>query len=384
MVEAEVDESSVDRVESDGVAVGGTCEDNLVFRFEADLDAIKQAFSVGFATASTEQELRAGNARLLGSNGSLTTLLKSIPQLPPNRRRELGRKANALKAQVVALFEKRLVEISRTSRNAEMNAQHLDVTLPGRFGASGRLHPITRVKHELVDLFSSLGFDAADGPDIERYEYNFDMLGFPEDHPATDMQDSFFIRSATGEPIREALLRTHTSTVQIREMLRRKPPLAIVSPGAVYRRDDDATHSPMFFQIEGLLVDTGVSFADLKGILTIFLKRFFGSEVPVRFRPSYFPFVEPGGEVDIGCVFCRPWEDPTRLDSCPVCKGTGWMEVLGCGMVHPVVFESVGYDPEAVSGFAFGMGLDRMAMLKYGIPNIRLLYENDVRFLARF
>ena len=355
-----------------------------VEHFQQGLAAISSSFATLFDGATDEQELRARNARLLGPQGQLTGLLKLMPKLPPEARKEFGQKANALKADVGASFEARLRAIAAAERQAELNAPHIDVTLPGRGGVGGRLHPITRVKHELLDLFASLGFDAAEGPEIDRYDYNFDMLGFPEDHPATDMQDSFFIAGADGAPSRDALLRTHTSTVQIREMLRRKPPLAVVSPGAVFRRDDDATHSPMFFQIEGLMVDKGVSFADLKGILTLFLQRFFGTEVPVRFRPSYFPFVEPGGEVDIGCVFCRPWETPEKTESCPVCKGTGWMEVLGCGMVHPVVFESVGYDPEVYSGFAFGMGLDRMAMLKFGIPNIRLMYDNDVRFLSQF
>jgi phenylalanyl-tRNA synthetase alpha chain len=234
------------------------------------------------------------------------------------------------------------------------------------------------VLHDLLDIFASLGFDVADGPEVELYEYNFDKLGFPPDHPATDMQDSFFVR-AEGE---RTLLRTHTSGIQVREMLRRKPPLAVIAPGAVFRRDDDITHSPMFFQLEGLLVDRGVTFAHLKGVLTRFAERLFGPGVSIRVRPSYFPFVEPGGEVDVACPFCRPWEgDAARTAACRVCKGTGWIEILGCGMVHPVVFESVGYDPEEFTGFAFGVGLDRLAMLRYGIPNIRLLYENDVRFL---
>jgi phenylalanyl-tRNA synthetase alpha chain len=198
------------------------------------------------------------------------------------------------------------------------------------------------------------------------------------------MQDTFFV-SRAADPRRSTLLRTHTSTIQVREMSRRQPPLAIVAPGTVYRRDDDATHSPMFHQIEGFLVDTDVSFADLKGVLSVFAKRLFHAEAEVRFRPSYFPFVEPGGEMDVSCAICRAWEkDAARTAACRVCKGTGFLEVLGCGMIHPVVFEAVGYDPERYSGFAFGMGLDRIAMLKYGIPNIKLLYENDVRFLAGF
>jgi phenylalanyl-tRNA synthetase alpha chain len=229
-----------------------------------------------------------------------------------------------------------------------------------------------------------MGFEVADGPEIDFHENCFDKLGFPPDHPATDMQDTFFVSRAK-DPRRSTLLRTHTSTIQVREMSRREPPLAIVAPGTVYRRDDDATHSPMFHQIEGFLVDRDVSFADLKGVLSVFAKRLFHHEVEVRFRPSYFPFVEPGGEMDVTCAICRAWEkDHARTAACRVCKGTGFLEVLGCGMIHPVVFENVGYDPQQYSGFAFGMGLDRIAMLKYGIPNIKLLYDNDVRFLSGF
>ncbi|HEX5661241.1 MAG TPA: phenylalanine--tRNA ligase subunit alpha, partial [Polyangiales bacterium] len=242
----------------------------------------------------------------------------------------------------------------------------IDPTLPGRNVRIGRLHPITQVTYRLLDVFASLGFDVADGPEIDLHKHNFDMLGFPPDHPATDMQDSFFVaREGSTEVDRGSLLRTHTSTIQIREMLERKPPLAVVAPGAVYRRDDDATHSPMFFQIEGFVVDEGVTFAQLKGVLTRFLRALFGEETPVKFRPSYFPFVEPGGEIDIY-------------------RNGRWMEVLGCGMIHPVVLENVGYDPQKVSGFAFGMGVDRMAMLLYGIDNIKQLYENDVRLLTQF
>ena len=210
-------------------------------------------------------------------------------------------------------------------------------------------------------------------------------LGFPPDHPATDMQDTFFVTREEDGAKATTLLRTHTSTIQIREMMRRKPPLAVIAPGAVYRRDDDATHSPMFAQLEGFLVDEGVSFADLKGVLTEFARRLFHRDMTIRMRPSYFPFVEPGAEVDLGCVFCRAWEgNAERTAACRVCKGSGWLEVLGCGMIHPVVFENVGYDPERYTGFAFGLGLDRIAMLKYGVPNIKLLYENDVRFLSQF
>lgn len=358
---------------------------DAVTQFDQGLVEVAEAFGPAFAEATDEHSLRAINARFVGAGGQLTKLMKLMPKLPGDRRREFGQKANAVKKDVVGAFDIALTAIAAAALEAELTGPTLDVTLPGRTVMPGRLHLITRVKHELLDIFGNLGFDVADGPEVDLYEYNFDKLGFPPDHPATDMQDSFFVTRVEDGADVSTLLRTHTSTIQVREMLKREPPLAIVSPGAVYRRDDDATHSPMFHQIEGLLVDEDVSFADLKGVLTAFSARLFGEDAPVRFRPSYFPFVEPGGEVDIGCVFCEPWQgDAERIAACRVCRGSGWIEVLGCGMVHPVVFESVGYDPERYTGFAFGMGIDRIAMLKYGVPNIRLLYENDVRFLTGF
>jgi phenylalanyl-tRNA synthetase alpha chain len=238
------------------------------------------------------------------------------------------------------------------------------------------------VKDEILDAFRSLGFEVAWGPEVESEENNFTKLAFPPDHPATDMQDSFWVRVAGGQPDTRLLLRTHTSSVQIREMSTHSPPLAIVSGGAVYRRDDDITHSPMFHQIEGFLVDEKVTFAQLKGVLTEFVQRLYGEGTPLRFRPSYFPFVEPGAEVDVGCVFCK-LDDDSR-SSCRVCKGTGWIEILGCGMVHPEVLQHCGIDSERYTGFAFGLGVERVAMLRYGIPDIRVLFENDPRFLAQF
>jgi len=357
-----------------------------VTRFEEGLARVTDAFGPAFAEAHDEHALRTANARFAGPQGELTVLMKSMRELPGDRRREFGQAANAVKQAVTEAFEQGLLRLAQLARDAEMSAPVLDPTLPGRGVRPGRLHAITRVRDELVDIFASLGFDVAEGPEVDLYDYNFDKLGFPPDHPATDMQDTFFVtREEDGAPA-TTLLRAHTSTVQVREMLRRKPPFAIVSPGAVYRRDDDATHSPMFFQIEGLMVDEDVSLSDLMGVLTLFVKRLLGDDVPVRFRPSYFPFVEPGGEVDVGCTLCRPWAEggAERSAACGVCKGTGWLEVLGCGMVHPVVFENVGYDPEQVTGFAFGMGIDRIAMLRYGVPNIKLLYENDIRFLSGF
>jgi phenylalanyl-tRNA synthetase alpha chain len=355
-----------------------------VAAFEAGLERCAAEYRPLFAGAGDEPALRAANARFAGPNGELTRLMKLMPELPGERRRELGKRANELKLEIQKAFQARLDAIERSARDAELSGPHLDVSLPGRGQKPGRLHPLTRLKHDLLDIFMAMGFDVADGPEVDSHEHNFDKLGFPKDHPATDMQDTFFVAAPDGGSApRSILLRTHTSTVQVREMLRRKPPLAVVSAGATFRRDDDATHSPMFMQLEGFMVDEGISFAHLKGVLTHFLGRLFGSDAPVRFRPSYFPFVEPGGEVDVGCTICRRWERSAAPD-CRVCKNMGFIEILGCGMIHPVVFEQVGYDAERYTGFAFGMGLDRVAMMRYGIPHLALLYGNDPRFLNQF
>jgi len=354
---------------------------SVVAAFEAGLGDAASGYAAAFEAARDEPALRAANARFTGPAGLLTKLMKLMPELPKEQRRELGQRANQLKVQIEGAFDARLSALTDAARHAELSGPSLDVTLPGHGARLGHAHPLTRIKHELLDLFVGLGFDVADGPEVDLHENNFDRLGFPPDHPATDMQDTFFIAQPPGTNPRATLLRTHTSTVQVREMLRRKPPLAVVSAGAVYRRDDDATHSPMFMQLEGLLVDEGVSFAHLKGVLTHFLNRLFGKDVPVRFRPSYFPFVEPGGEIDVGCTLCRGFERPPS--GCRACKDTGFIEILGCGMVHPVVFEHVGYDPERYTGFAFGMGLDRVAMMRYGVPEIGLIYGNDPRFLTQ-
>jgi phenylalanyl-tRNA synthetase alpha chain len=354
-----------------------------VAAFEEGLGLAATEYRAALGEARDEAALRAANARYVGPAGIVTKLMKLMPELPKDRRRELGQRANQLKEEIEAAFAARLAALENAQREAELSGPSLDVSLSGHGARRGYLHPLTRVKHELLDIFVALGFDIAEGPEVDLHENNFDRLGFPPDHPATDMQDTFFMQQPPGVNPRATLLRTHTSTVQIREMLRRKPPLAVVSAGAVFRRDDDATHSPMFMQIEGFMVDQGVSFAHLKGVLTHFLQRLFGQNVPVRFRPSYFPFVEPGGEVDVGCSLCRGWEPGRSSEGCRACKGTGFMEILGCGMIHPVVFEHVGYDPEKYTGFAFGMGIDRTAMQRYGIPELGLLYGNDPRFLTQ-
>jgi phenylalanyl-tRNA synthetase alpha chain len=340
-----------------------------------ELDAIARSIDAAFAAAHDDNELRQINARFTGREGALTRIMKRIPELPGPERKTFGQRVNEVKAAVERAQLDATTRLRDEARSRALAGPALDVTLPGRRPRLGRVHPIMRTLHEIIDVFASLGFDVAEGPEVDLAENNFDRLGFPPDHPAMDMHDSFFL------PARDAsqrvLLRTHTSTVQVREMLSHAPPVQVVMPGAVFRRDDDATHSPMFFQLEGLMVDEGITLSHLRGVLETFLHRLFGANVATRFRASYFPFVEPGAEMDVSCLICHA-KDP----HCRVCKGTGWLEILGCGMVHPVVFESVGYDPERYTGFAFGMGIDRLTMLRYGIGDIRHLFENDVRFLA--
>ena len=343
---------------------------------EEGLAALGTRFQSAFAAATTEHVLRAEHAKVLGKKGELTAVLALMRNVPAADRPSVGAKVNAFKEGVERAFADRQRELVRQARQAELTARPFDLTLPGRFEpVRGHAHPVAQVRDDLLAIFRDLGFVVASGPEVELEDNNFTKLAFPPDHPATDMQDSFWIGPGV-------LLRTHTSNVQIREMSTHSPPLAIVSAGAVYRRDDDMTHSPMFHQIEGFLVDEQVSFAELKGVLTAFAERLYGPGTPVRFRPSYFPFVEPGAEVDVGCVFCKA-ADGTRR-GCRVCKHTGWIEILGCGMIHPDVFRHTGIDPERYTGFAFGLGIERVAMLRYGIPNIRVLFENDPRMLAQF
>jgi phenylalanyl-tRNA synthetase alpha chain len=347
---------------------------------ESGLAALGERFRASFAAASSEADLRAARAQVLGKKGELTAVLKRLGDVPAANRRSIGERANAVRQEVESAFEARLAALHRAAREAELNARPYDLTLPGRVPAArGHLHPLTQVRNELLDIFQSLGFVVAWGPEVELESNNFTKLAFPPDHPAADMQDSFWVDVAGARDAR-VLLRTHCTAVQVREMSARKPPMAIVAAGATYRRDDDATHSPMFHQIDGFLVDENVSFAELRGVLTAFAERLYGRKVAARFRPSYFPFVEPGAEMDIECVFCT---EATR-SACRVCKSTGWVEVLGCGMIHPDVFRHCGIDPERYSGFAFGLGIERAAILKFGIPDMRLLFENDPRFLAQF
>ncbi len=351
---------------------------------DASLAAIESRYTGDFDAAADEQALRAAHAKILGRQGALTAALKEMGKLPGDARKAAGLRVNALKQKVEAAFEARLVAIAQAARKAELEAPPFDLSLPGRCPAPrGHLHPVSLVREEVFDVFRGLGFDVAHGPQVELEDYNFTKLGFPPDHPAMDMHDTFWVRPPADRPDARVLLRTHTSNVQVREMLARKPPMAIVSVGPCYRCDEDMTHTPMFHQMEGFLVDEKVTFAHLKGVLTAFVTRLFGDR-KVRFRPSYFPFVEPGCEVDMGCTFCGGTGTIEGGAPCRQCKGTGFVEILGAGMIHPVVFEHCGIDPERYTGFAFGTGIERPAMLKYGIPDLRLMFENDVRFLAQF
>lgn len=345
-------------------------------QIEQSLEGFRATFVEAFASAPTEQALRDENAKIVGKKGTLTAILQQMGKLSPDARRAVGARVNEVKGEVEAAFASRLAALAAAKREADLTARPFDLTLPGRTPRPfGHVHPISQVRQDVIDVFRGLGFAVFEGPDVEHEANNFTKLGFPPDHPATDMQDSFWTKS-------KHVLRTHTSNIQVRAMTTVAPPMAFIAPGTVYRRDDDATHSPMFHQLEAFLIDENVSLANLKGILAEFAERLYGPGTPVRLRPSYFPFVEPGAEVDIGCVFCKQ-SDGTRK-GCSLCKHTGWIEILGCGMIHPVVFEHCGIDPEKWTGFALGMGLDRVAMLRYGIPNIKLLFENDPRFLSQF
>lgn len=323
--------------------------------------------------ASTgEADLANAKARYLGKQGSITALLKQIPTLQPDERRSGGRAINEAKRAVEAVFAQRRESLKDAALSAAGD-RAVDVTLPGRKGWVGHVHPVTLAWDAICDIFSSMGFTIHEGPQVETEWHNFEALNIPAGHPAREMQDTFFIEDGV-------VLRTHTSPVQIRTMLQQEPPLRMICPGPVYRKDNDLTHTPMFHQVEGLVVDHHTTMAELKGVLAEFARAFFGPGTDVRFRPSYFPFTEPSAEVDVSCVFCSG-------TGCRVCSNTGWLEVLGSGMVDPEVFKAIGgeaYDPESVQGFAFGMGIDRLAMLRYGIPDLRMLFENDVRLLEQF
>jgi phenylalanyl-tRNA synthetase alpha chain len=353
----------------------------------ADIERLRADFTDQLARVSTEQEIRAVRDRYLARKGGLVAaLMKEVASAPAEVRPVLGRLANELKRDV----EERLAERGRLLAEGRPAADAVDVTLPGRGPGIGRRHPLTILRERIEAIFARMGFTILDGPEVEDEYHNFEALNMPAEHPARDMQDTLYLAAGirpaeatgagpSGPDARPAtLLRTHTSGMQIRYMERQAPPIRIIAPGRVYRRDNpDLTHTPMFQQVEGLVVGERVSLADLKGTLTAFVHELFGAGTPVRFRPSFFPYTEPSAEMDIGCIFCRG-------AGCPVCKRSGWLEILGSGMVHPAVFEAVGYDPERYTGFAFGMGIERVAILKYGVDDIRLFYENDLRFLEQF
>jgi len=334
------------------------------------LEQLRNGALQAISKASSVEQLQDIRISLLGRKGELTALMKGLGSLSAEERPIVGQLVNTVRDEIESALGAAIESAHEKVIAARLQSERIDISLPGRRPLKGTKHPVSLVIEEICSIFAGLGFAVAEGPEIEHDWYNFEALNFPPEHPARDMQDTFFVEN-------NMLLRTHTSPVQIRTMLKQKPPVRIIAPGTVYRCDSDATHSPMFHQIEGLMVDSKVTFGDLKGILTVFTNQLFGQKTGVRLRPSYFPFTEPSAEVDIACVICGG-------KGCRVCKNSGWLEILGAGMVDPEVYRHVQYDAENISGFAFGMGIERIAMLKYGISDMRLLFENDVRFLRQF
>lgn len=335
------------------------------------LDEIRAVASSAIAAAETEKEIEELRVRFLGKKGELTAILKQMGSLSAEERPIMGQLVNEAKQKTEELINKKKSEIKEKATQLKLKAETIDITMPGKAVKTGGLHPLNTVLDDMIDIFQSMGFDVVDGPEVETDHYNFECLNVPADHPARDMQDTFYL----GENL---LLRTQTSAAQIRTMENRKPPIRVICPGRVYRADEvDATHSPVFHQIEGLVVDKGITMCDLKGVLEQFAHEIYGPETNVKFRPSFFPFTEPSVEVDVTCSECGG-------KGCRVCKGSGWIEILGAGMVHPRVLKSCGIDPDEYSGFAFGIGLDRLTTTRYKISDIRLLFENDKRFLEQF
>ena len=332
------------------------------------INKLRQDFDYRIGSISNSKQLEQIRIEFLGKKGQLQGLMKELRNDSPQEKPKLGKDINLLKQHVEQTINDK--DVSLGSKSFKNSNENFDTTLPGRKELTGTLHPITQVMEEITSIFFGLGFQVEEGPEIETDYYNFEALNIPKDHPARDMQDTFYIED-------ETVLRTHTSPVQIHVMENREPPLRIIAPGKVYRCDSDVSHTPMFHQIEGLMVDEGLSFSHLKGIMNIFLQEVFGKNTQIRFRPSFFPFTCPSAEVDIQCVMCNG-------KGCRVCSQTGWLEILGAGMVDPAVFQSVDYDPEKWTGFAFGLGIERIAMLKFGINDIRLFFENDLRFLKQF
>lgn len=346
-------------------------EQEKVEQIKNKLNDTKTRATKEISSATSIEELNAIRAKYLGrADGELTLFLRGLKNLEPEIRPLAGGEANRLKKELESAIEIKLSELKKIQEQKLLESKQIDYTLPGRRTERGRVHPVTQTITEILRIFQTMGFEVKEGPEIENDYYNFEGLNIPKNHPARDMHDTFYISE-------DYLLRTHTSPVQLRVMEKTQPPLAVVVPGKVYRRDSDISHSPMFHQVEGFMVARGVSFAHLKGVLSGFLKAFFGPKTLSRFRPSYFPFTEPSAEVDIQCILCSG-------KGCRVCKNTGWLEVLGCGMIHPQVLRNVKYDLNKYSGFAFGLGVERFAMLKLRIDDIRLFFQNDIRFLEQF
>ena len=333
--------------------------------------AIKEAAFNEISTAENSTTLEEIRVKYLGKKGELTTILRGMGSLTPKERPVVGKLVNEAKNEVEAKLEEAVTKIKEKEKNAKLASEVIDISLPGKKQVIGKRHPLDLTLERMKEIFISMGFSIEDGPEVELDHYNFEALNIPKDHPARSEQDTFYIND-------NIVLRTQTSPIQIRTMESQEPPIKMISPGKVYRSDAvDATHSPIFYQMEGLVIDKGVTFADLKGTLELFAKKMFGDKVVTKFRPHHFPFTEPSAEMDATCFVCEG-------KGCRVCKGSGWIEILGCGMVHPNVLRNFGIDPEVYSGFAFGFGVDRMVMLKYGIDDIRALYESDMRFLNQF
>ncbi len=335
------------------------------------LEEIRAAAVAALDAAETEQDIEALRVQYLGKKGELTAILKQMGSLSPEERPVMGQLVNEAKQSVELLISDKKNAMAQAAAEQKLKDEAIDITMPAKFSRQGHLHPLSGVMNDMIDIFQSMGFDVVDGPEVETDHYNFECLNVPEDHPARDMQDTFYLAEGL-------LLRTQTSAAQIRTMENRKPPIRVVCPGRVFRADEvDATHSPVFHQMEGLVVDKGITMCDLKGVLEQFAHEIYGPETKVKFRPSFFPFTEPSVEVDVSCSECGG-------KGCRVCKGSGWIEILGAGMVHPNVLRSCGIDPDVYSGFAFGIGLDRITTTRYKISDIRLLFENDKRFLEQF
>lgn len=335
------------------------------------IDKIQSEAEIAINASSNTRELTEVRVRFLGKNGEITAIMKNLGSVPKEEKPAMGKMLNEVRVAIEQMLESKEKTLAEAEKKARLLAEDIDVTLPSpKSEHLGTVHPLTIVKNEIIDIFLGFGFNVAEGPEIETDMFNFQLLNVPKDHPARDMQDTFYVND-------NIVLRTHTSPMQARIMTSQQPPIRVVVPGKVYRSDDDASHSPIFHQVEGLAVGKDITLGDLQGVLTAFAEKLFAEDVKTRFRPSYFPFTEPSVEMDVSCTICHG-------KGCRVCKGTGWLEVLGAGVVNPVVLDMCGIDSKVYSGFAFGIGVERIAMLKYGVPNIKMFYENDLRFLKQF